>query len=181
MTRDEVRNIIWQELGRVLNVTMTGNSQNADGQTEQIQSMLIDASTSPAFPVAYPWGFASRTPDATAQLITQIGNSPLAKAIVSHFDPNRPSIAQGETVIYNQFGQQVYLKNGQILLGSMDASQPFILGDKGNTFFNDLLTAIIAHTHPAPGAPPTNIADFEAIQTGTIENDSLLSKVVLGE
>jgi hypothetical protein len=182
MTRDEIRQIVWQEMGRMLNVVLTGSSTQADGKaTETINNMLPGLPAIPNRPVAFPWGYNASTPDGVSQLAMQAGNHVFNRMVVSHFDQNRPVVKTGECILYNQYGQIVYLKKGAIQLGSMAASQPFLLGSSTNTFFDELLTAIINHTHAAPGTPPTNVSVFEALQTDTVESDNLLSKEIFGE
>lgn len=179
MTRDEIRQIIWQEIGRALNIVLTGNSQDADGQREKIQSMLTQAGTTDSFPVAYPWGMASRVPDSTAQLVLQMGNSPMARVIATHFDPDRPKLGTGETVLYNEFGQRIYLKNGKVLLGSEKADQPAVLGTVFQTMMSTVLNAIATHTHTGnvgyPTGPPLNAAAFITENASPIQDGAILS------
>lgn len=181
MTRDEIRQIVWQELGRALFIVLTGQSQDADGNNEQIQNLFSGAATTTPCRVAYPWGFAARTPDNTPQLTLQMGNSPLSRVVAGHFDNSRPSINGGETILYNQYGQVLYLQNGSVRIGSQTASHPYVLGDVLNTFLTAVMTSLIEHTHAGPGAPPTNAADFTSQLADYVTNNADLSQVISGE
>lgn len=182
MTADQVRQIVRSEFERIMHVVLTGVSANADGQAnEDITNMLPGVPPITKRPVAFPYGYNAQTPDKVSQLVLQAGNSPLNRIVAGHFDATRPSINKGEVILYNAFGQQIYLANGKILIGSEGSSQPFVLGTTFNMFIKQLLDLIIAHTHASPGAPPTNAPAFTALETNFVTNNALLSTEVEGQ
>lgn len=184
MTRQEIRQIIWDELGKNLDVFLTSIASGADGQgNEGYGSILPGTPTIAETPVAFPYGFNARTPNGTSQLVARLGNSPLNRIVTGHFDPSRPALNQGETCLYNAFGQQIRIQNGKILIGNSASSHPYVLGDIMVTFLNSLMDALIQHTHAAPGAPPTNLATFEELQSNYVAdgNESeVLSQLIMG-
>lgn len=167
-------------MNRMMSIVLTGVSSDADGKTETINSILAGAAPIENKSVAYPFGFASRSPDGMAQLLLQVGNSPSARVITGHFDPTRPPLNGGESVLYNQFGRVVYVAKDAIRLGSMDADQAFVMGNVFNGLLESLYQSIITHTHAAPGAPPTNVAEFQEQKADYVDNDALLSTIVKG-
>lgn len=148
MTREEIRQIVWQEINRSLHIVLTGISASADGANEDIQSMLAGLPTIPTCPVAFPYGLAAKTPDGVSQLILQGGNSVHNRFVAGHFDAGRPALGGGEVCLYNQYGQQVRLENGKIKLGSASSSEPLLLGKTFQTLMKTILDAISNHTHP---------------------------------
>ena len=184
MTEYEIKQIIWREVNRTLNVLLTGVSANADGQgNEDITNFVPGAGPIQKRPVAFPYGYNAQTPDNIPQLIATVGNHPLNRMVLGHFDVDRPVVKSGEVVLYNNFGQQVYLKNGKVLIGSPSASQPVPLGTVLQTFLEDLLNALVAHTHTSgiPGSPTSPplapaLTTFTQILASPIQDGSLLSQ-----
>jgi hypothetical protein len=205
VTRDEVRQIIWQELQRQMSVVLTGFVAGSSGAaggvcaSETVGSLLQGMPKTGPFASARPWGLASAPPDNVSQVIARGGPASTNRLILGHFDENAPPCARGETALYNQFGQLVRLKDGAILLGTDAAANPLVLGDILQACLSVVFAAIASHTHEVtvsvPGVqaglstvigtgtsdPPGNASLFEAQKSSPINDGAILSNVTFTE
>ena len=72
----------------------------------------------------------------------------------------------------------------KIYLGSDKADEPFVLGKVFQKLMQDLLDAIVAHTHIAPGGstgPPENITAFQSLRASPVDDGAVLSDKIVGE
>lgn len=134
-----------------------------------------------------PYGLSSRAPAKKSALLIPVAMDPTHQNVVGHFDETRPTGDDGETLLYNEFDQLIYMKNGKILLGkaSKSAAENLVLGQVFKTMMDTLLTAIAAHTHIGnlgyDTSPPKNAADFNDIKASPIDDNKILSDIVFTE
>jgi hypothetical protein len=128
--------------------------------------------------VILPFGLSSKAPVGTQALIAPGGMDPSNQNVLGHFDETRPDLGDGESALYNAYGQSIRVMNGKILIGTGQSSEAVVLGNQLKALLTQILDLLVAHTHPGPGAPPSNAADFEQLK-GNI--DIILSKLVLTE
>lgn len=181
MNESEILTLIRREVAKQVRVILSGESDTNDQFSESIVSLYPGMPTISNRPVMHPYGFVSRAPQGTIQVTARQGDHPGNRVVLGHRAADRPTIAQGEVAIYNQFGQVVYLKNGKVLLGSLTASQPYVLGTVISSLLGSLLQELSTHTHPSPGAPPTDAAAFVSMKSQNIDNGAILSQVITGE
>lgn len=173
-----VMRTIRNEIKKQMYVLLQGISGNADPTkwTEDIEQIYPGSDTITERPVAHPFGFVSRAPRGTMQIVARMGDHPNNRMVLSHRDGERPTdLDDGTSKIYSIAGFQVYAGEDGVYVGKGSATEPLILGTVANEFFGALLDLIVAHVHPGPGSPPNNAADFTQLKTQTIETDSLLS------
>lgn len=169
--REIVRQVLIEELAPIM---MGKIVSNKDGNRSTVQRTATDAKIPNARNIE-PFGFRSRAPVGTQALLVPIDGNPSHVNVVGHFDESAPGINDGESVLYNQFGQLVYLSNGKIQIGSKSASENLVLGQVFKTFMASLLQLIADHTHPGIGYPPSTKGDFEALKASPIQDGAILS------
>jgi phage gp45-like len=180
MTESDIIKLINAQVKKQLNVILSGQSGNAadDGHgnySEDIQNMFTGMDGITSRPVSHPYGFASKAPDGTTQVTAKQGDHTGNRLVIGHRAADRPSdLGDGETCVYSSSGYRIVWKQGSIMIGKGTQLEPLILGQTLNTFLTSLLTDIIAHTHASPGAPPTNIADFQQLLTNTLNANKIL-------
>jgi hypothetical protein len=85
--------------------------------------------------------------------------------------------AKGEAIVASD--TMIKLQKGD---GAPD--EPFVLGKKFVKFMGDFLKAIMTHNHIGnlgiPTAPPLNVADFASLMSSPIQDESILSKHIIG-
>lgn len=172
-----IKRILRKEIAQILMGTITSTN---DSQRGSMQRFATEGQIG-GLRMIQPYGFACRPPAGTPALISPVASDPTHLNIVGQFDLNRPTLNDGEAIIYNEFGQMIYMENGKIRIGSKTSNHNFFLGDLANTFLGSLIDLIVAHTHAAPGAPPTNVSDFNNLKSNNISNNSLLSTEVFGQ
>lgn len=132
-----------------------------------------------------PFGVSSRANPGTAVVQAPIGNDPTHVVTLGHFDENRPTGADGETLLYNAYGQLVYLSNGKIQIGTKAAAENLVLGQVFKTFASQVLQLIIDHKHIGnlgyETSPPENAADFSALKSSPIDDSLILSDISFTE
>lgn len=133
-----------KEIAKSLNTILSGVSANADGMNEDIQQLFPGSSTIPTRPTMHPYGYVSRAPTGVIQVTGKQGNTPENRMVLGHRDANRPALNPGEMVIYNQWGQQIRLNNGQIQIGGTDSSEPLVLGNQLKALLEAIIGAITA-------------------------------------
>ena len=154
MNEMEIRKLIRTEIRNSMDIILSGFSGNATTQTEDIQNMYPGMTGIVGRPTAHPYGFCSVAPDGTAQVVAKQGEHIGNRLVISHRDANRPSdITSGESVLYNEFGQAVYMRDGQVQVGTKNSNSPMVLGDVLLNFITDLLNAF-------QNAPDVGITPF---------------------
>lgn len=183
MIDGEMMRFMREEIKRQVNVILSGSSGNNTQFIEDIQNQYPGSPPVPGRPVMHPYGFASRAPANTIQVIARVGDHPGNRMVLGHRDSARPLIGSGETILYNQYGQQIYLEKGKIHIGTKATSDPAPIGNELKAYILAELGWILTHTHvsSAPGAPtspPSEASALQEIQANNIDNDKILSKTV---
>lgn len=175
----EAIRFIREEVRKQVNIILNGQAGNNDQFSEDINNLYPGCPTIPLRPVMHPYGFGSRAPTGTLQITARNGEHPGNRLILGHRDANRPTLNAGETILYNQFGQQIYLEDGKIHIGSKAAANPISLGDIVKKAMSDWLTEDIKQTHLGNlgflTGPPTNAAKYAAIKASPVDDDAMNS------
>lgn len=171
------------EIKKQVNVILAGMTGTNTQFVEDILSQYPGSPTIQQRPVMHPYGFVSRAPTNTIQVVARVGDHPGARMVLGHRDALRPTINQGECLLYNQYGQAIYLQNGQINIGTMKAADPIPLGNELVSFLTNFLEAYIAHTHVGNlGAPtPLSSGDVETAENlidNNLSNDAIVSDYI---
>jgi phage gp45-like len=176
----EVREFIKSEIRKQINVILSGQSGSNTQFSEDIANMYPGMPTISARPVVHPYGFVSRAPNGTFQVTARVGDHSANRIILGHRDVNRPSLNQGEVIMYDQYGHQIYLSEGKMQFGSANSAENMVLGQVFKTMMDTLLAAIANHTHIGnlgyETSPPTNSEDFNNIQSSPIDDEKILSQ-----
>lgn len=179
----EMRREIRKEVAKQVYVILAGMVGTNTNQTEDILSTYPGAPPIPSRPVMHPYGIVSRAPTGTIQVVSRVGEHPGAKMVMGHRDANRPNVNQGETQLYNQFGQAIYLKNGEVCIGIAEANDPVLLGNENVAFFKNFMTLFMNHTHIGNLGAPTPLATSdqstaEQYLSSPIGDNSLVSSYI---
>ena len=172
-----VKRVVRQELAPIL---MGVISSNQDQNRSTVSRFDLDSQI-PRLRNIQPYGVASRAPAGTECLTIPINADPTHINMVGHYDKSRPSMADGETILYDAYGHLVYLSETKMQFGSKASSENMILGQVFKTMMDTLLTAIENHTHVGIGYPPSNAAAFAAIKTSPIDDNAILSDIAFTE
>jgi len=101
-----------------------------------------------------PFGVSSRAPKGTDVVMVPVNGDPTHMNICGEFDQNRPSLDEGETILYAADGHLIYLKNGKTIhVGGKTAASPLVLGDVLKSFATDLLDQVIAAVSAVKDGP----------------------------
>lgn len=192
MDGDQIR-FIREEIKRQINIIINSETGTTTSQTEVIQNLFPGMPNTEARPVVHPYGLVSRATQGTISVTSKTGDHPGNRMVLGHRDKSRPDLDEGEVMLYNSTGEQIYVKHGDIIftgpkvhIGSKDAKEPFVLGLVFQKFTDTMLQLIEQHTHitSAPGAltsEPTNQLQFTQIRLDPIENSNILSDKIFGE
>ncbi len=110
-----------REIATQMMVILSGNTaatqiDNVVG-TESINNSPPGMPTIESRPVAHPYGMVSRAPKDTVQVVARQGDHPGNRIVLLHRDKDRPSLnAAGEVMMYDGFGNQVWMKDGKIVV-----------------------------------------------------------------
>ena len=197
MIDPEVKRIIQEEVRQQLNVILNGAAGANDQQTETISAMFPGSPDITGRPVMHPFGFASRATSGTISVVARVGASSQNRMTLGHRDSKRPTMDQGEAVLYSSGGFQVRAQNDMILAGQVagyqiqvkkdmilagkgDVLEPVIMGATGVAFFTALIQLIVVHTHEGnlgiETPPPLNAEDFLQLKAQNLDNNFLLAE-----
>jgi phage gp45-like len=119
----DASDIAWirREIATALQIILSGATAatqvNDVVGTESIDHSPPGMPTIEGRPLAHPYGIVSRAPTGTVQVVAQQGNHPGNRIVLLHRDRNRPSLnAEGEVMLYDKFGNQVWLQDGKIVV-----------------------------------------------------------------
>jgi hypothetical protein len=174
----DLRRFIRKEIERQIMVLLTGVSGNDDPEkwTEDIEQIYPGADTLEGRPVMHPFGFVSRTPRGTLQVVGRQGEHPSNRIVIGHRDMNRPTdLDAGTSKLYSEQGYQLYAGSDGVYVGKDAADNPLALGVPLNDFLGQLLDLLIAHVHPSPGAPSDKSADFTQLKANVVDSESILT------
>lgn len=119
MIDPEIVAFVRAEIARAANVILVGRSANATTQKEDIQELFTAMATIEKSPVMHPYGFVSRAKKSTTSVVARQGDHIGNRVVLGHRDDDRPAIeAEGEVMLYNANGDQVYLKSGKVIVTS---------------------------------------------------------------
>lgn len=183
MIDGDILRLIREEVRKQVNIILSGQSGQNTNISEDIQNLYPGCPTIPDRPVMHPYGFVSRAPNGTIQVSARQGEHPGNRLILGHRDSARPDIGAGETTIYNQYGQQIYLKQGEIHIGKPASSDPVPLGNELIDFIKAFFIAFKKHQHIGNlGAltlldPDTEQA-IDELQADWIDNKKIVSEYV---
>jgi len=132
-----------------------------------------------------PYGHSSRAPVGTQTLVVPINGDPTHMVAAAHYDPDRPTGADGETLLYDAHGHVVYLSESKIQIGSKAADEPAVLGNVFKTMMDTLLDALSQETHIGnlgyATSPPVNAASYSSLKESPIDDKAILSDSIFVE
>ena len=166
-----VKRVVAEAIAPILMSTVT---KNTDQFRTSVQRFPSDPGVNGLRNIQ-PFGLSSRAPAGTSALVVPVSGDASHLNVVGHFDANKPSENDGETILYNAFGQMVYLSDGKLQFGSKASANPMMLGDLVQTLLSNFLELYIAHSHAAPGYPPTNAADATTLKASPVDDGTLVS------
>jgi phage gp45-like len=176
----EMRREIAREIKKQMQLLFSGEAGVTTMLTEDIANLYPGMPTITARPISHPYGFASRAPSGTLQIVGQQGDHPGNKVVLGHRDADKPAVDVGESVQYSLGGYRVVCKNGEIFVGKGEDLEHMVVGETLKQFLISLVSHIVAHTHLGnlgyPTSPPQNAADFTSDQTNFLDNDKILAK-----
>jgi phage gp45-like len=177
VTRDDIIRVVNQ----VVQPLYAGAFESVSGIKAKL-SNLIPFSSGDNFQVSFPYGFVSKPVKGVRAFIQNLYGSVMSPVVVGQIDDTRPEPDPGVTMLYNEFGQQIWLKNGKILLGSEAATEPAVLGAVFTTQQLALLDIILNHKHvvTAPGAltaalDPATISSISQMKASPLNDKAILS------
>ena len=105
--------------------------------------------------------------------------------IIAREDIRLQSQNSGASLTIRPSGDIVINTDGNIKIGSKDATEPVVLGERLKSVLETLIDQIVSHTHignmGAPTSPPVNAAGFTSLKAGTISNKDILADNVFSE
>lgn len=180
-----IKDTVRRELAPILMATLVSNeSQNRSTvqrfQTEGAISNLRNIQS---------YGLASRAPAGTQALTVPVDGNATHLNMVGHFDENRPTMNDGETVLYDAYGHVIYLSQSKIQFGSKASANPMVLGDILQTLMDGILDAILnapqlVQTPLGPGwLDPSIRSQLASLQSDFVDNadTNFLSKKAFTE
>lgn len=112
---NDIRRLVMQMANVILSgQTAATNIENEVG-TESIDNLYPGHPTIEKRPVAHPYGYVSRAPKGTGQVVGRQGEHPANRIVLLHRDQNRPAIGDGDVWLYDNHGNQLQLKSGKIV------------------------------------------------------------------
>lgn len=178
MTDAHIISFIREEIRRQVQIILSGKAGQNEVDREDIDEMIPGMPTITDRPVMHPYGFASRAARGTQNIVARQGDHASSRIVIGHRDQNRPSnLEEGESSVYSVGDFRVICRLDRVSVSKGDSlEETMVLGDKLTTMLKNLLDAIISHTHPSPGAPPTNTVTFQSIKDNQVSGDKLLAK-----
>ena len=164
---------------QVMQVLLSGNTAATQVDdvpgTESIDNSPPGMPTIKGRPLAHPYGMVSRAPKGTAQVVARQGSHPGNRIVLLHRDKDRPSLgADGEVMLYDAFGNQIHLKDGEILIGKDATKEAARKTDEVQITItaDDVLTmALTSAAGPVTATSPVTV-------TGQITSGSATVKIV---
>lgn len=182
MTDPKIIKLIRDEVKKQVSIVLSGSCGGNTTSTETIDDLYPGYPPMLDRPLMHPYGLVSRAPRKTISVTARHGEHPANRIVLGHRDKNRPEIQQGETQLYNQYGQAIYLKNGTVHIGTASAANPAVVGNELKAMLESLIDAIATHTHIGnlgiPTAPPTQASTFTSIKSSNVSNDKILSQKI---
>lgn len=179
----ETLRMIREEVRKQVNIILGGQAGNNSQISEDINNLYPGCPTIPLRPVMHPYGLVSRAPTGTIQVTARQGEHTGNRLILGHRDGQRPEVQQGEVQLYNQFGQAIYLKNGEVHIGKAASTNPVPVGNEILDFLKQFVAAYKKHKHVGNlgFSTPLDPGDVEAAQElddNFLENKKILSDYI---
>lgn len=187
MMDSEIISFIRQEIKKQVNIILSGSSGVNTTTTENIRELFPGMPTITNRPVMRPWGYASRAPQGTIQVVARQGEHFGNRVVLGHRAKDIPEdLAEGESILYDSTGRQIRVKDGVIKLGSSASAENLVLGKVFQEMMSTVLQAIAEHVHvtSAPGFPtsePTNASTFTDQKNNPVDNGNVLSDISFTE
>lgn len=183
MTDGELLSFLRKEIKKQVNIVLAGLSGQNTSVSEDINSQYPGSPVVPARPVMHPYGLVSRSPTGTVQVVARVGDHPGNRMVLGHRDAARPTIAQGETQLYNQFGQAIYLKNGEVHIGTAANTNPAPTGNELLAMLLEFVADYKAHQHignlgVATPLSPDDVTAADQLKANHLDNKLIVSKYV---
>ncbi len=165
-----IRREIATQLQIILSGSTAATQVNDVVGTESINHSPPGMPTIEGRPLAHPYGMVSRAPVDTVQVVAQQGSHPGNRIVLLHRDKDRPKLnAEGEVMLYDKFGNQVWMQDGKIVvklddkleLGAGATKEAARKGDTVNVGTLSLTvagSATISGTYTAPSGATTPVA-----------------------
>lgn len=166
-----VKRVVAETLAPILMSTVT---KNQDQFKTNVQRFPSDPGVNSLRNIQ-PFGLGSRAPSGTSAIVIPVNGDASHLNVVGHFDSGRPTMNDGETILYDAHGHMVYLSESKMQFGSKASANPMMLGDLTQTLLSNFLELFIQHSHAAPGYPPTNAADATTIKASPVDDGTLVS------
>lgn len=108
MISSELQRHLREEIKKQVITILSGEAGGGDAETETINNMFPGMPGITKRPVMHPFGFASRAPKKTIQVVGKQGNTPENRIVLGHRDARRPTdLAEGDSAIYSSDGKTV--------------------------------------------------------------------------
>lgn len=193
MNESEIRSLIRNEVKNMKAEIMMGFIvSNQDAQRSSVKRMSLEGEIKNIRNIQN-YGISSRAPANTEALIIPVNGDPTHLNMAGHFDKNKPSVDDGELKAYDNFGNIIHLKDGEIKmitdklavlssmikLGSESSENPLVLGDLLMELLSDLIQLIAVHSHYGnlgfPTSAPINAGDFQSLKASPVNDGTLIS------
>lgn len=167
------------EIRKQVNIILSGQAGTNTQFTETIENLFPGMPGIIERPVMHPYGISSRAPRGTIQVTGRQGDHFGNRIILGHRDANRPSMNEGETVIYNQFGRAIRVVEDAILVGGEDSAENIVLGQVFKSLMSNLLGALQVERHidslGYTTAVPVNAGTYASLQASPVNDEAVLS------
>lgn len=175
MMDPEIRREIKREVRNAINLILNCDLGASTNEDQEIGQVFPGAPKLDKRPVVHPFGLVSRAPQGKLGVTAQVGEHPGARIIIGVRDSARAEIAleEGEACLYNAFGEKIFLLNGKIAIGSIDADEPNVLGNVLVELLTEILNIIKAGNIGLTTSPGNPTAPNPAI---TPQVDALISE-----
>lgn len=179
----ETLRVLRLEIRKQVQIILSGQSGGGDVFNETINNLLPGMDGIPDRPVMHPYGLGSVAPKGTIQVTARQGEHPGNRLILGHRDANIPPVNSGEVILYNQYGQQIYLENGKIHIGTKATSNPAPVGNELLAMLTEFINDYKAHQHIGNlGAPTplmaTDVTKAEDLLANHITNKKIVSSYI---
>lgn len=143
MDEAQVASIVRRVIRKELIAALMGQVVSNTDQFRTVMQRFASEGEIPNLRNIQPYGFGSRAPAGTQAVVSPIGHDPSHLNVLGHFDSNRPTMNDGETILYDQFGHAIYLSSSKIQVGSKASANPAVLGDILQEFCDAICNAFL--------------------------------------
>lgn len=180
MMDGEMTRFIREEIKKQVNIIISGLSGNNDQFSEDL-TPYPGAPSMPLRPVMHPYGLVSRAPSQTLQVVARAGDHPANRMVLGHRDANRPKLNQGEVQLYNQFGQAIYLKSGEVHIGIAGTDNPVPTGNELLAMLLEFVADYKVHQHIGNLGAPTPLMEADVVAADELKANHLDNKKIVSK